>query len=315
MRKNNDYNSKVNLYKIVTDRIIKLLENQKLTWDKPWVSMSSDGQQAHNAFLKRTYSGINQILLSIKQVESGFPYSGWLTFKQINTLGGRVIKGQKSSAVFFYELLYFDKYKKRYNFNTVKNMSDDEKGKLKLKKRVILKYFNVFNIAQTTDLDLSFYKIGELPSLSNFEKDEKAEELIRSTNAHIIEWTSNEAFYNYVNDIICIPKREQFKGKEAYYETVLHELGHWTGHPLRLDRKLITTFASNDYAKEELVAELCSAFLCADLGFTKNISNNAAYIQEWINVLNKDHKYIFKAVKSAERAAGFIGSFQNKVKE
>ncbi|MCB9326415.1 MAG: DUF1738 domain-containing protein [Lewinellaceae bacterium] len=308
MKKSNHTNGKVNLYQVVTNQIIDLLENQKLTWDKPWVAITSDGKRAHNVTSQRTYSGINQILLSIRQIESGYPFSGWLTFNQVKKLGGRVLSGHKSSEIFFTQLVYYDKNGKRYDYEQIQEMS--EKEQYDLRKYLILRHYNVFNLAQTSGLEDSFYEREDIPVLPNSEKDESAERLINNTDASIIHWPSNEAFYNSINDVICLPKREQFKGKTAYYETVLHELGHWTGHPLRLNRNLKNVFDSEDYAKEELVAELCSSFLCAELGFSKTITNNAAYIQNWIDVLNNDYQFIFKAVKSAEKAAMYIDSFQ-----
>lgn len=308
MKKSNHSSGKVNLYQVVTDKIIDLLENQKLTWDKPWVAITSDGRRAHNVISKRTYSGINQILLSIRQMESGYPYSGWLTFNQVKKLGGRVLLGQKSSEIFFTQLVFYGKNGKRYEFEQVQEMTEEKQ--CDLKKHLILRYYNVFNIAQTSGLEDAFYEMEEIPILSSIEKDERAEDLINNTDASIIHWPSNEAFYNSINDVICLPRREQFKGKTAYYETVLHELSHWTGHPMRLNRNMKNVFGSEDYGKEELVAELCSSFLCAELGFSKTITNNAAYIQNWIDVLNNDHRFIFKAVRSAEKAAMYINSFQ-----
>ncbi|KAA3640910.1 MAG: DUF1738 domain-containing protein [Bacteroidetes bacterium] len=302
--------AKTNLYKVVTNRIIDLLENQKLTWDKPWVNIPQDGNRAHNGYSKRVYSGLNQILLSMRQMSTGYPYSGWLTFNQVKKLGGRVLSGEKSAEIYYHHIVFYDLDGKRFDLEQVQNMTEEELKQRKLKKRFILRYFRVFNLAQTSGLDKTFYELTELPTITNIEKDEKAEQLILNTGANIVHWPSNEAFYNQVNDVICIPRRKQFKGKTAYYETILHELGHWTGHPLRLNRDLLNVFGSEDYTKEELIAELCSAFLCADLGFSKTITNNAAYIQNWINVLNNDYRFIFKAVKSAEKAALYIATFQ-----
>ncbi len=125
----------------------------------------------------------------------------------------------------------------------------------------------------------------------------------------------NEACYNYVNDVIFLPESNQFKGTVPYYETALHELAHWTGHKSRLDRSPKNVFGSDEYAKEELVAELCSAFLCADLGFSMSITNSAAYIQDWIRVLKADSRYIFKAIRGAEDAAKYIHSYAKTTTE
>jgi antirestriction protein ArdC len=307
MKTSNHSNGKPNLYQVVTNQILELLEGQKLTWNKPWVSVQ--GKRAHNAATKRTYSGLNQIVLSLRQTYLVVPYNGWLTFAQIQALGGRVISGESSSAIYYYKILYFDRDGNQVSSDQVQALSDSELKKRDLRKRFVLRHYNVFNIAQTTNLPSSFYKIEESPPYTWVQKDDKAESLVQSTKAKIIHWASDEACYNYVNDVIFLPEREQFEGLTAYYETTLHELAHWTGHASRLNRKLQNAFRTNDYAKEELIAELCSAFLCAELGFSMGITNNAAYIQSWIEVLKEDPRYIFNAAHKAEEAATLINSF------
>ncbi len=311
MEKSNQSNGHSNLYLTVTNQIVELLESQKLTWDKPWISLSKDGKRPHNAGSGRMYSGLNQILLSMMQLKSGYPYSGWLTFKQVQDIGGRVIAGSKASSIFHYKPLYYDNTGRKYEMEQVLQMSLTEQKELELKKQSILLYYNVFNLGQTSGLAESFYTLNDKPSLNEVEKDDSAEKLIESTAARIIHMVSNEACYNYVNDVIFLPERKQFKGKIPYYETALHELAHWTGHKSRLGRNLKNVFGTDEYAKEELIAELCSAFLCADLGLSMSITNSAAYIQDWIRVLKADSRYIFKAIRGAEEAARFIHSCTN----
>jgi antirestriction protein ArdC len=311
MRKSNSSNGKkTDLYEVVTNRIINLLENHKFSWDKPWVTLSEDGKQAHNAVSGRIYSGLNQILLSIIQAKHSYPYGGWLTFRQISREGGRVQFGEKSSEIFFHQLVYYDKEGKRHEPDEVRTMSDTQQEELALKKCLIFRYYNVFNVAQTNGLPVSYYELGEVDELTEIEKDDRAEELINNTGARIIHKLSNEAFYDHINDVICLPDRRQFKDTEPYYETSLHELGHWTGHPARLDRDLYNAFGTEEYAKEELVAELCASFLCSELGFSRCITNNVAYIQNWISVLKDDNRCFITATRDAQKAAEFIKSFQ-----
>lgn len=306
MEKSNQSNGQSNLYLAVTNQIVELLESQRLTWNKPWVALSKDGRRPHNACSGRTYSGLNQILLSFRQMKSKYPYSGWMTFKQIQDEGGRVLASNKASSIFYYKLMYVDNMGRKHEPPQVLHMSLNEQQDLELRKHSILLYYNVFNLAQTSGLPDTYYVLNERPLLTEVEKDETAENLVDSTKARIIYMEGNEARYNYVNDVIFMPERNQFTGIVPFYETVLHELAHWTGHKSRLDRSLKNVFRSEDYAKEELVAELCSAFLCADLGFSMSITNSAAYIQDWIRVLKTDSRYIFKAIRSAEDAARFI---------
>lgn len=312
MRKSTHSNGSHDLHLSVANQILDLLSSQELTWDKPWVSISGDGKEAHDALSGRIYSGLNQILLSIKQIQLGNRYNGWLTFKQVQGMRGRVISGEHASAIYFYEVVYFDKSGKRYRSEQPQAMSEAERRRKELIRRFILRSYNVFNIAQTVDLPPLYYEVREQPVLTTMEKDDRAEGLINSAGAKIIHWISDEVCYNYVNDMIFLPLREQFKGTVEYYETVLHELAHWTGHASRLNRKLRNVFGSEGYAKEELIAELCSAFLCADLGFSMNITNNAAYIQSWIDVLKEDPRNIFNAIHVAENAAKFITSFTDQ---
>ncbi|HEY5825400.1 MAG TPA: zincin-like metallopeptidase domain-containing protein [Cyclobacteriaceae bacterium] len=315
MEKSNQVNGQSNLYLEVTNQILELLESQKLTWDKPWITLSQDGKRPHNAGSGRTYSGLNQILLSIRQMRFKYPYSGWLTFKQIQDEGGRVVAGNKASSIFHYKLTYYDNKGRKYEPEQILQMSLNEQKSLDLKKQTLLLYYNVFNLAQTSGLDLSYYALNEQPMLTEVEKDDTAEKLITNTKARIIHVVAKEACYNYLNDVIFLPERNQFKGTVPYYETALHELAHWTGHKSRLDRSLKNVFGSEDYAKEELVAELCSAFLCADLGFSMGIANSAAYIQDWIRILKADSRYIFKAIRGAEDAARFIHTYSNPASE
>lgn len=308
MENSNHTNGQSNLYLSVTNQIIELLESQKLSWDIPWIMISKDGKKPHNASSGRIYSGLNQILLSINQMRSKYPYSGWMTYKQIQDEGGRVIAGNKASSIFHYKLTYIDSVGRKYEPEQLLQMSLSEQKELDLKKQLILLYYNVFNLAQTSGLNNSFYALNEFTLLTELEKDDAAERLITSTKARIIHMIANEACYNYVNDVIFLPERSQFKGKVLYYETALHELAHWTGHKSRLNRSLKNVFGSEDYAKEELIAELCSAFLCADLGFSMNVTNNAAYIQDWIRVLKQDSRYILKAIRGADDAAKYIHS-------
>ena len=308
MGKNNQSDWFYNPYQSVTNQILQLLETQKLTWNKPWISLTSDSKRPHNAGSGRYYSGLNQILLSMCQLKANYPYSGWLTYKQVHELGGRVIGGMKSTSVYHFQMNYIDKDGKKYEKDVVQQMSIEEQNLCGLKKHSLLLYYNVFNIAQTSDLPVSYYQLKEQPLLTEVEKDDKAEDLIAKTKARIIHIVSNEACYNYLNDVIFLPERKQFNGQVAYYETVLHELGHWTGHKSRLNRSIKNIFGSDEYAKEELIAELCSAFLCADLGFSMGITNNAAYIQDWIRVLKNDSRYFFQVIRSAEVAAKYIHS-------
>ena len=165
-----------------------------------------------------------------------------------------------------------------------------------------MKTYQVFNIFQTGGLGEAFYEVPETLELNDFQKDEGAEKLIFSTDAKI-EIKESRAFYNATSDSITLPLQGQFHGTEPFYGTALHELAHWTDNSKRLDRKMSGFFGSPDYAKEELIAEQSSAYLCASLGFIKTISNNAAYLKSWLSSLKENSKLIFTASSHAQKAA------------
>lgn len=305
---------KKNLYQEVTDTIITLLsEHISEYWNKPWVALDNEGLPARNAFSGNTYKGLNQMLLSFTAFKKEYPKNQWMTFNQIRQKGGSILKGEKSTSIYFWKFLFLDENGKRLDASKYEKLSPEQLKVQGITKRPLLRYFNIFNIFQTTGLDEAFYKVEATKELEEFEKDERAENLINSTNANITYKAGNRAYYNPSSDSITLPLRKQFTGKEAFYETSLHELGHWTGHPSRLNRDLFNKFGSESYAREELVAELTTAFLCAELGFTKTITNNAAYIQSWISKLEDDNRFIFKAASQAEKASTFIKSFSKEV--
>ncbi len=169
-----------------------------------------------------------------------------------------------------------------------------------------LKYYNVFNVEQFDNLPEQYLVTEIAPSFTEQEKDSKAEEFVNSTGAVIEYKAGNECYYIPATDKIVLCKPEQFKGKEAYYSVLFHELGHWTGHEKRMNRDIRNSFGSQDYAFEELVAEFFSAFVSAQNGFTSKITNNAAYIESWLKAVEGDKKFAFLAASKAQKAANYV---------
>lgn len=300
------------IYESVTQTIIELLEDHQQSWERPWIAFGQDNDHARNPTTTQYYRGINQFLLSHQLLKKGYLKNMWLTFNQAKNCGGAINKGEKSTPVIFYKTAYLDEHQKYVPPEKVKNLSGKELKAQGIQKIPVLKLYRVFNIMQTSGLKEDWYEVAPQKPLQDFEKDDRAEALIQSTGANIEITESNRAFYNRVADKIKLPLREQFKGKEPFYATALHELGHWTGHPSRLNRVFGQNFGDMDYAKEELVAELTSAFCCATLGFSKIITNNAAYIQNWLGVLKQDNKAVVRAAAQAQKAADYILKFDKK---
>ncbi|PLX05996.1 MAG: hypothetical protein C0596_16010 [Marinilabiliales bacterium] len=151
--------------------------------------------------------------------------------------------------------------------------------------------------------------------MTEFEKNENAENLINNTSADIVYLPQNKAFYNHLEDKIYLPQRKQFVSSEAFYNVLFHELGHWSGHSTRLNRSLGNVFQSKEYGFEELIAEINAAFISALLGFKTKITDNVDYINSWLQVMRNDKKFVVQAASQAQKAADYILAFSEVKKE
>lgn len=279
--------TKINVYDMVTDRIIAELEKGNIPWrwKRPWTGVRSG---AFNRITKKPYSIINQMLLK---------HSGeYATFKQWTDMGGHIRKGEKSEIVVFWKI-----------FESKETNPDT--GEIEIKKIPLLRYYNVFHISQVEGV-----KPLEVP-FKEVEPIEEAEKIITMyvEREHIDfnECASNEAYYSPLQDKVVVPMKEQYNLVNEYYSTTFHELTHSTGHKNRLDRLetgAIASFGSEEYSKEELVAEIGSATLMNVTGIEtpKTFKNSTAYIQGWLQVLKNDNKFIVSASSKAEKAVNYI---------
>jgi antirestriction protein ArdC len=279
----------------VTEAIIQLLE-QSLNFENSWHMVANE--QPCNPITGTKYKGINFLFLSAVASLRGYTVNRWLTFNEIKQLQSRIKKGEKASFVCYY--------------STYEKDVINQAGEVETEQRRVLRYYNVFNVAQVEGLPSAFYEAPETPIMEQWQKDDAAETLITATNARIEYVKGNKAFYNPMSDKITLPIREQFKGAEPFYSTAFHEIVHWTGAAHRLNREKGGKFGDTKYAYEELIAELGAAYLCAHLGFDKEITNNAAYIKSWLGALKNDKSFIFKATAEASAAADFILSFSQQ---
>lgn len=288
------------IYQTVTDRIVAELEKGTAPWVRPWKTVHRAGSSPYNAGSKRPYSGVNVILLWITSAVRGYTSQSWLTFKQVKELGGHVRKGEKATEVVFVKPISVPD--KDENGAPKK----DENGDLVEKSINLIRGYWVFNVEQCADLPARVCALGTVTVPEGI-ADPAFDDFVSRTGA-TIKHGGDRACYSPSLDAIAMPYRGQFASPSAYKSAMLHELGHWTGHQSRLDRKLRNRFGDHEYAIEELVAELCSAYLCAELGVDGQLQHNASYLAHWISVMKADKRAIFTAAAAAQKAADYIRS-------
>ncbi|HGK4565587.1 TPA: ArdC family protein [Yersinia enterocolitica] len=275
--------TKIDIYQTVTDNIISALEAGVKPWSCPWQRVPGMSGLPSNYTTGIAYSGMNIMLLWSSASEQGFNDSRWMTYKQAQAEGGQVRKGEYGTTAIFYATLE-------------KESEDGEIVQIPM-----LKTFTVFNVQQIDGLPLT----TETISLdATFDPLPEAENLIRKSGANIIEKGQN-AFFQPSTDEVWLPERHLFSDAANFYATGLHELVHWSGDKKRLNREMKGKFGSADYAEEELVAELGSAFLMADLGIVGEVQHES-YIASWLQALKNDKRYVFKAVSAASKAHSYL---------
>jgi antirestriction protein ArdC len=288
--------SRVSLYDEVTARIIAELEQGRIPWVQPWAVSGVPLGLPRSAATRRHYSGINILVLWDAVIRRGFASQEWLTFRQALGLGGNVRKGERGTTI-----CYADSFVPRGARERAKEQGDDPSA------IPFLKRFTVFNVEQCEGVPEHVSATPQpIAAESAFPA---ADALLRATAAQIREG-GILAFYNRADDLIRLPLRASFLSEADYLCTVLHELAHWTAHPSRLARDLQNRFGSTAYAREELIAELTSAFLCAHLNIQPQI-RHADYLGHWLEVLREDSRAIFHAASQASKAADFILAFRH----
>ena len=292
------------IYQEVTNQIIDLLEQVKEgDFKRKWMMVGADGVTPHNAFSGHIYKGINAVLLSLKAMMKEYKFGRWMTYLQLEKLGGNV-KGVNGTTVINYGWSYRDE----------KNNKIPEKVYLKLKelgKEVkaipYLKKFAVWNVDEIKGLPEKFYQEKKIDNLQNFQSIEDPEFILNNCGADIVEKAQDRAYYSPALDKIVLPLREQFKGSAAnFYSVAFHEIGHWTGAKNRLDRLKGAYFGSPDYAFEELVAEMAAGYLCAITNLDYDMTQTAQYLDSWLKCLKEEPKAIVRAAKLAQEASDYI---------
>jgi antirestriction protein ArdC len=294
---------RVSLYEEVTAKIIAQLEAGVFPWVQPWSASAAGIGLPRNAVSGRPYSGINVLILWGAVIEGSYVSQDWLTFRQALAAGGSVRKGERGQTVF---------YADRFTPKGEHEQGSDGRGSSDadaVRSIPFLKRFTVFNVAQCEGLPERF---AAAPApLPERQPHEDAEALIAATGADF-RIGGAEAYYSPTLDYVQVPPQPAFAKQIDYYRTALHELGHWTGHKSRLDRDQRGGFGTPAYAREELCAELASAFLCAALGIVPTV-RHADYLANWLTVLRSDSRAIFKAASQASKAADYLLAFTDAV--
>ncbi|HLO39986.1 MAG TPA: zincin-like metallopeptidase domain-containing protein [Phycisphaerales bacterium] len=278
------------LYQSITDRILSLLEQGIVPWRSPILGHGPAGRP-RNFITGRDYRGINVFLLAMTRHMEGYASSRWLTFRQANEIGGSVRKGERSTLVVFWK-----------SYQTTDRVSGEEKTV------PVLRYFRLFNADQCEGLPAEEVAT---PIEAVRSPIESAAAIVGGyRNPPTLEHAGVRAFYRPSDDLVRVPPIERFVGMEEYYATLLHEMAHSTAHSKRLARGIDTnpqSFGSSGYAKEELVAEMGAAFLCAEAGISPSvIENQAAYIGGWMQRLRDDKRLVVTAAAAGQKAADWI---------
>jgi antirestriction protein ArdC len=277
-----------NVYQMVTNRVIEQMQQGIIPWHRPWTG-AADG--AMNYVTRRPYSLLNQLLLGRD--------GEWLTWKQIQDCGGKLKKGAKAGMVVYYG-----------KFVAKKEKAD---GTVEEKEIPVLKYYNVFHLSDCTGIESKI----ENDVHTTTRPIDAAEDII---NGYLTsgdaprfhnDQPSNRAYYAPSTDTVVVPMLSQYKIAEEYYSTTFHELTHSTMKESRCNRRAENeraAFGSENYSREELVAELGAAMLCTVSGLDndKAFKNSVAYLQGWLKALKNDNKMMVWAASRAEKAARYI---------
>jgi len=288
--------NRTSLYQEITDKIVADLETGRVPWVQPWGTSMAKASLAmpKNTATKRRYSGINVLILWRAVIDRGFAGQSWLTFRQALGLGAHVRKGERGTTV-----VYADRFVPSEERRRAERDGDEPEA------IPFLKRFTVFNTDQCDDLPAELATAP--PPVPEGLILPQAEALIAASHADF-RIAGERAFYVPADDYIQVPRPDAYFEPINWHRTALHELGHWTGHSSRLARDLSGNFASKSYGKEELVAEMASAFVCASLGIVPTV-RHADYLGAWLDILREDNHAIIRAASAASKAADYLLAF------
>ena len=242
--------------------------------------------------------------MSVTQTAKGYNDNRWATYKQISEMGGQVRKGEKATHVLFYK---FDDQKKEQE--QPDRPATEGKAERESTRPPMVRCYAVFNVEQADGLKLD--RTGDDRAQEpEWKAHQTAERVIQESGIHVAHVRGDRAFYNLQTDKVTLPEREQFASANGYYQTALHELGHATGHPARMDRDTLKAgagkFGSVEYAREELRAEMSAMMTGERVGVGHDGSRGAAYVEGWLKALDQDPKEIYKAAADAQKISDYL---------
>ena len=279
------------------------IEQGVAPWQKPW--KPGESRLPKNIQADKAYRGGNSVYLSVTQTAKGYSDHRWATYKQISDMGGQVRKGEKATHVLFYK---FDDEQKTAQAQPGTPTTEGQAEKDQTRPPMV-RCYAVFNVEQADGLTLD-RKPGDEIKQPEWKAHQTAEQVIQESGVHVAHVSGDRAFYNLQTDKVTLPEREQFANANGYYQTALHELGHATGHPDRMNRDTLKdgagNFGSPQYAREELRAEM-SAMMTGDrVGDGHDGSRGAAYVTGWLEALEKDTREIYKAAADAQKMSDYL---------
>ena len=275
---------KRDLYLEVTNKIIAALEAGTAPWQKSWSALAEHGLP-RNGMSGRNYQGINTMLLFLEAEQRGFDDNRYMTFKQASEAGYKIRKGAKSIPIYFFKKLEIDE-------------RDQQSGETTKKNVPYLTEYRVFNAQDIEGLEPVVVRPEQWKPIDVMEN------LVKKLGVNV-QYGGSRAYYDPTADYVRMPVRGAFPDAEAFYGTLAHEISHWSGHTSRLNRQF-GRFGDEAYAREELRAELASAFLAGETGIGGSTDSHAAYVGSWIKALKNDRREIFRAASDASKIVNFM---------
>lgn len=290
-------------YQEMTDKVIAAIETAIETgWNKPWVAIFGNAGLPTNAVTKKAYQGGNAIVFMFLGAAKGYASNLWATYRQWETLGGQVRKGEKGTQGVKWVVSFTCQTCSTKGAYPCARPGHDSR------KSMFPSVFTVFNYAQQDGYEAD---LAEMPD--GTERLDNIEEFLAATGANIVHAAQDSAYFTPGTNNIVLPLRETFLSTEGYYATALHEVTHWSGDEARLGRDLKNLFGSEKYAAEELVAEFGAIFLQAHFGTTPEPSaNSASYLKGWLRALRADSSNLYKAAKAAQEAVNYLLGLQTQ---